>query len=696
MAGNPTIRAIIDSSGAAVGAQRFNAACRSMTDSTAATTRSLISFKGALGGLAIGLIVREIAQAAREVVQAGDTFAQTKAKLALFAQEGVNATDILAALTSAAQRSNAPIGQLSDIYSRNAAALNNMGVSTSDQIRLAESLYKTLVISGNATESGRQALIQFSQSLNSGVFRGQEFNSVNEQATEIIRALARETGKTQGELRKLANDGALTAQVAVNALLNDSKTLDAEFRQLPQTVSQASTRFSDMFSLVIGQSTDAAGSNKALASAINEWTNLVGSDAGRGIIDHFSNALKDFASFASDAAREIKIMATETALVAEQQQKAADTGFTWAKALQSVWIMTKAGLGFWADQAGAAITGTFGMTPEQQRALREQAKAIADWNTTTSPASAIQVADVNAPKKPIQFGAGDNADDAKRRERIILQINKQISLEQTSIEIRRAAIAGDTSQVQVLQTQLEIRQRISDDMRKASPEKAAQLENEIRLEKALEIQLKAVREAQERNTQFANDFASTITNAFGSAVRGGQKFSETLKSLALDIAAVLDPLGKSIGSSLSGALNGGGSGGFDIGNIFGSMFGGGDVGLGSWGATVTPFAAGGVVDKPTGFAFSGGLGVAGEDGPEAIMPLSRGRNGDLGVNVSGMGGSNVTNVNITITGDATDATIAKMYAAAEQVFAQKTPGLINDSASEVARRYRNSSNYLRR
>lgn len=227
MSGDPTIRAIIDSSGAVAGANRFNAAMASMRSSAAATSvaaksfaSSIFSIQGALGGLAAAL-------SAREIVQAGDTFLQTKAKLALFAQEGVNASDILDALVSAAQRSNAPIGQLSDIYSRNAAALNNMGVSTSDQIRLAESLYKTLVISGNATESGRQALVQFSQSLNSGVFRGQEFNSVNEQATEIIRALARETGRTQGELRKLANDGALTAQVAVNALLNVIAMLDA-------------------------------------------------------------------------------------------------------------------------------------------------------------------------------------------------------------------------------------------------------------------------------------------------------------------------------------------------------------------------------------------------------------------------------------------------------------------------------------
>lgn len=695
MAGNPTLRAIIDSSGAAVGAQRFNAACQSMTNSAAGVSRSLLSLNGIFAGLAAGF-------SAKAFVQAGDTFSMLSAKLGLFAQAGVQSSDILQGLMDAANRAHAPVGDLADIYTRNAAALNNMGYSTSEQIRLAESLYKALVISGNATESGKAALIQFSQSLNSGVFRGQEFMSVNEQATEILRAMGRATGKTQGELKKLANDGMLTASVAAGALINDTKNIDAQFTKLPQTVEQASTRFRDMFSIVVGESANATGSNRALADAINEWTATLTSPSFKGTIDWFSEGLKYIADRAGDAAREIKIMAIESELAAQKQKEAAEQSQSSAgKWFSAAGTIFKMGLGFWADQAGAAMTGRFGMTPEQRREIRDQAEAIAAWKTTVESTSAVPTFNATtAAKKDMKFGAGDNADDVKQRERIISQINKQIALEQTTIEIRRAAIAGDTSQVQVLQTQLEIRQRISDDMRKASPEKAAQLENEIRLEKALEIQLKAVREAQERNTQFANDFASTITNAFGSAIRGGQKFSETLKSLALDIldvitkAAVLDPLGKSIGNSLSGALNGGG--GFDIGNIFG--LGGGDAGLGSWAATVTPFAAGGVVDKPTGFAFSGGLGVAGENGPEAIMPLTRGRNGDLGVSAVGMIGNTtvINNWSLTVRGDATDATLARIQSSMEQLIAERTPGIVSEAKASVARSYRNDRNYLRR
>jgi phage-related minor tail protein len=62
---------------------------------------------------------------------------------------------------------------------------------------------------------------------------------------------------------------------------------------------------------------------------------------------------------------------------------------------------------------------------------------------------------------------------------------------------------------------------------------------------------------------------------------------------------------------------------------------------------IEPFAAGGVIGTPTYFPLSsGGLGLAGEAGPEAIMPLARGRDGRLGVAMSGAGATNVT-VNIS-------------------------------------------------
>ena len=79
---------------------------------------------------------------------------------------------------------------------------------------------------------------------------------------------------------------------------------------------------------------------------------------------------------------------------------------------------------------------------------------------------------------------------------------------------------------------------------------------------------------------------------------------------------------------------GGGGGG---GGILGSLFGFAKGGVFAGGAELTAFAQGGVVNRPTLFPFAKGVGLMGEAGPEAILPLRRGKGGRLGVEMSGDG-----------------------------------------------------------
>ena len=135
----------------------------------------------------------------------------------------------------------------------------------------------------------------------------------------------------------------------------------------------------------------------------------------------------------------------------------------------------------------------------------------------------------------------------------------------------------------------------------------------------------------------ANGFARAMTQAFASSITGGKQFDDVLKNLTLklsDLAVKLafKPLEKSITGGLTSLLSG----------ITGSV-GGGAYQANAMGA-VKPFATGGVFGTPTYFPMmDGGVGLAGEAGPEAIMPLKRGPDGRLGV--SG-GGGNVVNVQI--------------------------------------------------
>lgn len=158
---------------------------------------------------------------------------------------------------------------------------------------------------------------------------------------------------------------------------------------------------------------------------------------------------------------------------------------------------------------------------------------------------------------------------------------------------------------------------------------------------ALSSNIEGVRTRTNALTASSNAFARAITSAFTAGATGARSFDSVLKSLALrlsslTVSASLKPLTSALfggsGLSLGGASGGstgiaGGTGAEDAGSV-------------------QPFAKGGVIATPNFFPLGGSqLGVAGEAGPEAIMPLTRGADGRLGLAAAASGAPNVT-VNI--------------------------------------------------
>ncbi len=128
----------------------------------------------------------------------------------------------------------------------------------------------------------------------------------------------------------------------------------------------------------------------------------------------------------------------------------------------------------------------------------------------------------------------------------------------------------------------------------------------------------------------ADSFSGAITKAFAGAVVSGKGFDDVLKSLALRLSevalsAALKPIEAGIGGLLSGLVGGIGTTAFAKGGV-------------------VPFADGGIVSRPSYFPLGRGLGLAGEAGAEAILPLARGSDGGLGV----AGGGGAVTVNVAI------------------------------------------------
>jgi phage-related minor tail protein len=145
----------------------------------------------------------------------------------------------------------------------------------------------------------------------------------------------------------------------------------------------------------------------------------------------------------------------------------------------------------------------------------------------------------------------------------------------------------------------------------------------------------------------ATAFAKSMSKAFADATVGGKQFDDVLKQLALRLSGMaVTQAFKPLAKSLVGGL----------GQLIGEIFGDDTVTRGKRrGRTpddagfmdsiggLTPFAAGGVIGTPSYFPLSsGGIGLAGEAGPEAIMPLTRGSDGRLGVATTGGAPTNIT------------------------------------------------------
>jgi phage-related minor tail protein len=133
-------------------------------------------------------------------------------------------------------------------------------------------------------------------------------------------------------------------------------------------------------------------------------------------------------------------------------------------------------------------------------------------------------------------------------------------------------------------------------------------------------------------------FARAMSQAFTQSTSGGKQLDDVMKSLALRISSLavtqaLKPVASGINTGLSQLFGG----------LFGTGSSGGSANLAAAMGAIKPFASGGVIGTPTYFPLStGGLGLAGEAGPEAILPLTRGADGSLGVASSGGAGGNVT------------------------------------------------------
>lgn len=209
-----------------------------------------------LGGF--GLIGRASAayasfNALRGIARISDAYAGMDARLKLVTDSQDEFNTAQQELRRIADRNQAPLESLVTLYTRIAPALREAGRSQRDIIGLTEVVSATFRISGATSEEATNGVIQFAQALGAGALRGDEFNSVAEQAPRLMQALADGLGVPVTALRDLAKEGELTASRVTEALLSQSEIIKEEAAQLPETVGGAMTRLANAWNDGVSQ-----------------------------------------------------------------------------------------------------------------------------------------------------------------------------------------------------------------------------------------------------------------------------------------------------------------------------------------------------------------------------------------------------------------------------------------------------------
>lgn len=257
--GQSYLRTITAGNRDAVGSWRSQeAAVRAQGTAMQSLTSSVSGYAAAMAGaLAIGNLVHQ-----------ADNWNQVNARLKQASQSTEDFAVSQKSLFDMSQRTGTAFTDNANLFSRSSASMREFGYSSSDVLAVTEALAMGLQLSGAGGAEASSVITQFSQALGQGVLRGEEFNAVNENGDRVIRALAAGMGVARKDLKAMADNGLITIDKLVPALISQLGTLNEEFGKIPPTVSSSVTTLNNAFQAWVGMADGATGSTKVLAGAI--------------------------------------------------------------------------------------------------------------------------------------------------------------------------------------------------------------------------------------------------------------------------------------------------------------------------------------------------------------------------------------------------------------------------------------------
>ena len=275
-------------------AQQEEVLNKGLRNGTSAADGLLGKVKGIVATLAAGA-------GAKALLGLSDKLTSTTARLSFLVDDGGSVDELEQKIMASAQRSRAA-------YLDTASAIASMGAnagrafeSNDELIAFMEQVNKQFVIGGATAEGQSAAMLQLTQAMAAGALRGEELNSILENAPGIARAIESYMGVAEGSIKSYAEEGLITADVVKNALLSVADETNAKFESMPMTWAQICTKMQNTalaaFEPVLTRLNQVANSaqfNTVIDGAINGLAMLA--SVATGVLDLLING----ASFVVD------------------------------------------------------------------------------------------------------------------------------------------------------------------------------------------------------------------------------------------------------------------------------------------------------------------------------------------------------------------------------------------------------------
>ena len=232
----------------------------------------------------------------------GEEWTNLRNRVKLFTKDQEETERVIQALFVTSNKTRQSVSDTAEVYQRFAMANKSLNLSQNDLQKLLLTINQSVALSGVSGQAASAALVQLGQGMAAGVLRGEELNSVIEQTPRLAMAIAEGMGKTTGDLKRLGEEGKITAQAVVNSIFKEAKRVDTEFQKLTPTIDQSLVVLNNSFGQFIDKLEQQYGIFEKLANKIGDLGLAMGADdGGAAFKDFVVSGVTQAASLTGDA-----------------------------------------------------------------------------------------------------------------------------------------------------------------------------------------------------------------------------------------------------------------------------------------------------------------------------------------------------------------------------------------------------------